>query len=265
MPIRRWIVRLQERLHTKHFGRVVVFSCEVRSTNEWAKELAVAGASHGTVVVAETQKSGRGRLAREWISPAGGLWFSLILRPNLHPAEAAKLTFVAGLAVADVLNEMFGLNSETKWPNDVLVNKRKICGVLSEMSTTGDTINFVVVGVGINVNFEVEDVFPKELKEAATSLESELGRKVRLEELFIGLLERLESLYEFFLEKGFSPVLEKWKNYAGFLGCKVKVTSQTEDLNGLALDVDYDGSLILRLENETLRHILVGDVSLNVQ
>jgi len=253
--------KLQDGLCTRRFGRSILFSREVDSTNKWAKELAVYGAAEGTVVVAETQTKGRGRLDREWISPTGGLWFSIILRPKLRPTEAVKLTFVAGLAVAKVLREMFDLNTETKWPNDVLVNGRKICGVLIEMSTTGETVNFVVVGVGVNANFDVENVFPEQLKKVATSLEKELGRKVKLEKLFRALLERLESLYELFVKEGFNPILEEWKTYAGFLGCKVEVTGPTGKMSGLALDVDYEGALVLRLEDGTVRRVFVGDVS----
>jgi BirA family biotin operon repressor/biotin-[acetyl-CoA-carboxylase] ligase len=253
--------RLQNGLCTRSFGRSILFSREVDSTNKWAKELATYGAGEGTVAIAETQVKGRGRLDREWVSPTGGLWFSLILRPNLRPTEAVKLTFVAGLAVAKVLREMFDLRVETKWPNDVLVSGRKICGVLAEMNTTGETVNFVVVGVGVNVNFDVENVFPEQLKRVATSLEKELGRKVKLEKLFRVLLERLENLYEVFIKKGFNPILEEWKNYAGFLGCKVGVTSSTGKIGGLALDVDYDGALVLRLEDGTVKRVFVGDVS----
>jgi BirA family biotin operon repressor/biotin-[acetyl-CoA-carboxylase] ligase len=256
------IDKLQDGLRTKRLGRSIVFSREVDSTNEWAKKLAMYGAHEGTVVIAETQTRGRGRLDREWISPKGGLWFSLILRPKLRPAEAVKLTFAAGLAVAKVLREMFNLKVETKWPNDVLVNGRKICGILTEMNTRGETVNSVVVGIGVNANFDVEKVFPERLKRVATSLENELGRKVRLEELFKGLLEKLENLYKLFAKEGFNSILEEWKNYACFLGHQVKVTSLTEKLGGLALDVDHDGALVLRLEDETIRHVFVGDVSL---
>jgi BirA family biotin operon repressor/biotin-[acetyl-CoA-carboxylase] ligase len=253
--------QLQDGLCTRRFGRSILFSREADSTNKWANELATYGADEGTVVIAETQTKGRGRLDREWISPTGGLWFSLILRPNLSPTEAVKLTLVAGLAVAKVLLEMFDLRAETKWPNDVLVNGRKICGVLAEMNTTGETVNFVVVGVGVNVNFDVETVFPEQLKKVATSLEKEVGRKVKLEKLFRALLERLESLYELFIKEGFNPILEEWKNYAGFLGCQVEVLSSTGKMSGLALDVDDEGGLVLRLEDGTVKRVFVGDVS----
>jgi BirA family biotin operon repressor/biotin-[acetyl-CoA-carboxylase] ligase len=256
---------LQDGLHTKRFGRSILFSSEVGSTNDLAKEMAMYGACEGTVVIAETQTGGRGRLGREWASPTGGLWFSLILRPKLRPTEAVKLTFVAGLAVAKVLREVFGLRAETKWPNDVLVNGRKICGILTEMNMIGEAVNFVVVGVGVNANFDVEKFFPEQLRKVATSLENELGRKVRLAELFRSLLERLEDLYGLFAKEGFNSILEEWKNYAGFLGRQVEVTSPTEKLSGLALDVDCEGALVLRLGDGTIRRVFVGDVSLRAK
>jgi len=262
MPKKINVGQLQDDLRTKRLGRSILFCHEIGSTNEWAKELATYGAQEGTVVIAETQTNGRGRLDREWHSPVGGLWFSLILRPKLHPTEAVKLTFVAGLAVTKVLHEIFGLDVETKWPNDVLVNGKKICGILTEMNTTGESVNFVVVGVGVNANFDVEKAFPKELIGVATSLENELRRKVRLEELFGCLLEKLENLYELLINEGFNPILREWKGYAGFLGRLVDVTSATERLTGLALDVDHDGALVIKPKDERIRRIFVGDVSL---
>lgn len=254
--------RLQEGLRTKRLGRSVFFSKVVGSTNEWAKELTAYGAAEGTVAVAETQTCGRGRLGREWVSPKGGLWFSVVLRPELKPAEAVGLVFVSGLAVAEVLRELYGLKAETKWPNDVLVDGRKLCGILTEMNTTGEKVSYVIVGVGVNANFDVAKVFPEELRKVATSLENELGRKVKLEELFKALLERLENIYGLFLEKGFDPVLKKWKTYADFLGCQVEVASGTEKWFGLALDVENDGALIMRLEDGTVKRVFVGDVTL---
>jgi len=251
---------LQRGLKTRHLGRRVFFSRKVDSTNNWAKKLASLGAGEGTVAVAETQTAGRGRLYRNWVSPAGGLWFSVILKPDLKPAEAVRLVFVAGLAVAEVLGELYGLRVETKWPNDILVKGRKVSGLLAEMNTTGEKINYVVVGIGVNANFDVKKALPEELWKNATSLQSELGRKVRLETLFRVLLEKLENVYELFTKEGFSPVLKKCKKYARFLGRQVEVTSQKEKASGLALDVDQDGALILKLENGRTRHVFVGDI-----
>jgi BirA family biotin operon repressor/biotin-[acetyl-CoA-carboxylase] ligase len=254
--------RLQKGLRTERFGRNIVFLREVDSTNDFAKELAGYGAVEGTVVVAETQTCGRGRLDREWVSPKSGLWFSVVLRPELKPAEAVVIVFVAGLAVAEVLRELYGVRVETKWPNDVLVKGRKVCGILTEMNTTGEKVNYVIVGVGVNANFDVKKAFPEDLKTVATSLENELGRKVRLEELFRALLEKLENIYALFLKEGFGPVLGKWKTCACFLGCQVEVASGTEKWVGLALDVENDGALIMRLEDGTVKRVFVGDAAL---
>ncbi len=257
--------RLQEGLRTRRFGRRIFFSHVVCSTNDWAKELALLGAPEGTVAIAQTQTGGRGRLGRVWFSPDGGLWFSIILKPKLKAAEAVKLVFVAGLAVAEVLRELYGLKVETKWPNDVLVDGRKICGVLAEMSTVGEKVNFVVLGIGVNANFEARKVFPEELWESATSLMNELGRKVKLEELFRVLLEKLDSVYEQFLKEGFSLILERWKSCAGFLGKQVEIADETERLCGLALDVDSEGALVLGLKDGATRHVFVGDLSMRVK
>jgi BirA family biotin operon repressor/biotin-[acetyl-CoA-carboxylase] ligase len=258
------IDKLQEGLQTKRIGRSIFLSREVGSTNDWAKELAELGAEEGTVAIAETQTAGHGRLGREWFSPRGGLWFSVIFRPEMSPSEAIGLVFVAGLAVAEVLREKYDLKVETKWPNDVLVNGKKVCGILAEMNTKGRAVKFVVLGFGVNANFLVEKVFPRSLKEVATSLEKELGQKVRLEELFKGLLERLGSRYDECAERGLAFLLADWRKYAGFLGRKMEVRSGSEKLIGVASDVDGDGALVLRLEDGATQRVLVGDVSLRL-
>ncbi|NIO36208.1 biotin--[acetyl-CoA-carboxylase] ligase [Candidatus Bathyarchaeota archaeon] len=265
MPQKMSVNKLQEGLRTRRLGRSILFSREVDSTNKWAKKLAIDGAQDGTVVIAETQTEGRGRFGRRWVSPRGGLWFSLILRPKLHPSDTIKLNFVAGLAVAKILRELFSLNAETKWPNDVLVNKLKICGVLSEVNSTNETVNFAIVGVGLNVNLDVEHAFPKPLRENATSIEKELCRKVQLEEVFKSLLEVLEDLYRVLTEKGFEPILKEWKRYASFLGHQVEVTDLAERLSGLALDVDHEGALLLKLEEGDVRRVIVGDVTVRAE
>jgi len=252
-------------LRTSFLGRSILFSGKVTSTNEWAKKLARQSAPEGTVVIAETQTHGRGRLCREWISPLGGLWFSLILRPKHRPARVPQLIFVAGLAVAETLREQYDLRTETKWPNDVLVNGRKICGILGETSTTGKEINAVVLGIGINANFAAEQVLPESLRARATSLETELNRKIQLEELFNRLLMKLEATYRLYTRKGFSPILKQWKRYAGFLSQEVDVTDRNEKITGVAFDVDEDGVLILLLQNGVFKHVSAGDVSLRTR
>ncbi|NWF86565.1 biotin--[acetyl-CoA-carboxylase] ligase [Candidatus Bathyarchaeota archaeon] len=254
--------RLQEGLCTKRFGKRIVFLQEIDSTNNYAKKLASYGAEEGTVVIAETQTAGRGRLGREWISPMGGLYLSIILRPKIRAVEAVKLVFVASLAVAKVLNEIYRLSVETKWPNDVLVKGKKVCGILAESNTAGEKVNYTVIGLGVNANFSVEKTLPKELAETATSLENELGRKILFEELFRELIEKLETVYYLFLKEGFAPILDEWKKYACFLGQKVEVASGAEKLHGIAVDIDSDGSLILK-QNDSSIKLVSGDLSLN--
>jgi len=252
--------KLQTGLRTKGFAKHIVFLHRVNSTNDVAKQLAEYGAKEGTVVIAETQTAGRGRLGRKWSSPEGGLYFSIILRPRASASEAVKLVFVAGLVVAEVLKGAYQLCVETKWPNDVLVNQKKICGILSEMNVKDKKVNFVVVGVGINVNIHVSTGFPASLKETATSIKDELGRNVSLEELFRALLEEFESTYTSFAREGFTQMLDKWKKYAGFLGREVEVKSGTERLHGVALDVRNDGSLVLKCDDKSIR-VVTGDMS----
>ncbi|MEM3618059.1 MAG: biotin--[acetyl-CoA-carboxylase] ligase [Candidatus Bathyarchaeia archaeon] len=265
MPTAIKVEKLQEGLKTRLVGKYIFFAHEVGSTNDWAKELAELGAPEGTVAVAETQTAGRGRLGRKWLSPKGGLWFSIILKPKLKPPETVKLVFLAGLAVAETIRELYGLKAETKWPNDVLVNGKKVCGILSEMKTVDEKVDYAIIGIGVNADINVEKEFPKELSETATSIQKALGRKIALEELFKALLEKMDNFYQIFLKEGFTPILNRWKGFASFLGCRVEVYSDGEKFEGIASDVDGDGALILRLENGSVKRVFVGDLSTKVK
>lgn len=249
-------------MHTKCLGHNIFFSKVIDSTNDWAKELAKLGAQEGTVVIAETQTAGHGRLSREWISPKGGLWFSVILRPETNSTEAANLMFIAGLAVARVLHKLYGLNTEVKWPNDVLVDGKKVCGILGETNAAYKIASFVILGIGINANFDVDSALPEALRETVTSLQTMLGQKVKLEELFMALMEEIERLYGTHKAVGFPTILGEWKKYAGFLNKSVEVACANERLIGLACDVDCEGALLLKLKDGRIKRILVGDVSL---
>jgi len=259
------VEKLQEGLKTRLIGKCIFFAHEVGSTNDWAKELAELDAPEGTVAIAETQTSGRGRLCRKWISPKGGLWFSIIFRPKLKPHETVKLVFLACLAVAETIRDMYGLKAETKWPNDVLIDGRKVCGILSEMKTVGEKVEYAIIGVGVNANLDVEKEFPKELWEKAISIQKALGKKISLEELFKALLEKMEDLYQIFLKQGFKPILEKWKSFASFLGWEVEVHGDGEKLEGIAFNVDDDGALILKLKDGSTRRVFAGDLSIKLK
>jgi len=252
----------QVRLRTKRFGRRILFCRFVDSTNEWAKKLAEFGVDEGTVTIAEQQTAGKGRLGREWISPQGGLWFSIVLRPRKSAGEATRLVSMASLVVAEVLHQKYQLRTETKWPNDVMVNGRKICGILAETSTSDGKLSYVVLGIGINVNFHMDKYFVASDKPLATSIQDELGREVRLPSLLRTLLEKMEKLYDLFIMKGSDSILEKWKAYATFIGKEVVLQDQNQRISGIAYDIDDGGALILRLENGTLRRFFAGDLSL---
>jgi len=233
----------------------------VQSTNDIAKEIAKKTSAEKIVILAETQTHGKGRLGRRWISPRGGVWLSITLRPRITPKEALKLTFITSSAVARTIKTMFGLKTEVKWPNDVLVNGRKICGILTETSTKDSVVEFVVVGVGINANIDLES-FPINLQETVTTLKHELGYKIKRRALTRNFLQNFEHCYKHLHQGLWSTLLQEWKSMAAFLGEQVEVTSFDEVFEGEAWDINEDGSLIIRLKNGTLKKIVTGDLTL---
>ena len=258
-PIR--LQKIKEKLQTRFIGKTIHCFSEVASTNDLAKEMAAIGAKEGTVIIAETQTSGKGRLGRKWTSPKGGIWLSTILRPKLSAKDIPKITLMTSLAVAKAISQLFNLKTEVKWPNDVLINAKKVCGILTEANTRGDITNFVVVGIGINANIEYASL-PKQVRKNATSLKHELKREIDREQFLRVLLEKMEHYYVMLINGKFNPVLKEWKSLCGFLGSYVEVTSWEEKIEGWAIDVDENGALIIKLHDGTLRKVLSGDVSL---
>jgi len=237
---------IREGLKTKLFAKRIVSYRTLGSTNDVAKQLADSGAPEGTLIVAEEQTKGRGRLGRSWHSPPKcGLYFTLILRPPIPPAKAPALSICAALAVIDSLRELFGIQVFTKWPNDVLINRKKVCGILTELVTRGNGVDSVIVGVGMNVNNKRED-FPKDLRKTATSLAIELGEEVsRLEVLKRFLLE-FERDYLLFSNSGLAPFRNHYRECSAVLGRSVKIRCGDKLLSGIAEDIDEEGSLILK-------------------
>lgn len=180
----------------------------------------------------------------------------------MRPADVPKLTVLAGLSTAETMQELYGLRIETKWPNDVLVNGRKICGILGEANSKDEKVNFAILGIGINANFDANKSLPDSIAANASSIETELGRKIRLEDLLGALLERLEADYDTYTESGFASILAIWKKHASFLGREVRVIDHGKSITGVAEDVDEEGRLIIRLKNGTSKHLLAGDVTL---
>lgn len=249
-------------LETAWLGRTLYYYDEVGSTNQVAKELADGGAPEGTVVVAECQTGGRGRRGRSWISPARkGIWFSVILRPRVAPAQAPQLTLLAAVAVAAAVRERTGLPLGIKWPNDLLAGGRKVCGILTEIKAEIDAVEYIVLGIGLNANLEAGDFSP-EVRPQATSLYLELGRPVERVPLFQRILSWLEKWYERWQEEGFAPVREAWKEASITLGQEVRVNSWREVFQGVALDIDDEGSLLVRDAGGRVRRFNSGEVSL---
>ncbi len=253
---------IAEGLNTRVFGKQdIVYEREMDSTNLKALDLAVLGAPEGTLVVTEKQTGGRGRRGRGWFSPSGkGIYASLILRPKLPPNEAPKITLLTGVAVAEALMAVTPLKAAIKWPNDILVDGRKICGILTETSMEMDAIHHVVVGVGINVNTRK---FPDELKEIATSVCLETGRvfdRVLLLKEFLG---RFEKHYWAFLNSGFASVEKRWRELAVILGKDVTVHMIDATWRGRAVELDRDGALIIEEKNGERRKIYSGDIQIH--
>jgi BirA family biotin operon repressor/biotin-[acetyl-CoA-carboxylase] ligase len=259
-PDRLYGHELAALLKGKVLGREVIYRKKVNSTNELAKELAQKGAVQGTVVIAEEQTGGKGRMGRVWYSPPGqGLWFSLILRPEISPVDASKLTLMSAVAVAKTIREITGIHAGIKWPNDVLIDHRKVCGILIEMSAEIDKINYVVVGVGVNVSLSK---IPSELEGVAISLAQQEHLKVTRAQLLAALLNNMDNLYTEFLAGKFSEILTAWKGMSVTLNRRVRVMSGSEMEEGIAFDLDDDGALILMKNDGSVKRILSGDVSL---
>ncbi len=251
------------RLTTNYIGHSLHYFTSIPSTNNEAKRLAAEGCPEGTIVLTEEQQSGRGRLSRGWFSPyAKGIWLSVVLRPQFPPQEAPKCTLLAAVAVARTIRSL-GVDCGIKWPNDILYQGKKLVGILTEMNAEMDAINYIVIGIGINVN-TAADEFPQELRDVGTSLSAILGYPVSRLDLLLALLAELEALYTQVCETGFAPVLEEWRRLSATLGQAVDIFGINRSFSGIALDIDDEGALIIQTE-AGLEKVLAGDVSLRAK
>ncbi len=256
---------VQNGLKTVACGRQMVHFPTVGSTNDAARTLARAGAVHGTLVVAETQTKGRGRLGRTWVSPAGaGLWLSLVIRPEAETAVTPLITLVTAVGAVRAIAAVTGLPARIKWPNDIELEGKKVGGILTEAATSGHRLDYAVVGIGLNVNVEEED-FPPELRATATSLRAGLGRRIDRAALVRELLRQLEDLYTALFDHGAAAVLTEWRQLSSTLGREVRVITAQGDLTGRAVDIDTDGALLVATEGGTIVRVTAGEVSLRYQ
>jgi BirA family biotin operon repressor/biotin-[acetyl-CoA-carboxylase] ligase len=224
-----------------------------------ARLLAEGGASEGTVVVADVQTAGRGRLQRSWWAPPGSsLLLTVVLRPDLEPRQAQRLTMACSLAACDAIAQVSGLEAQIKWPNDVLIRGRKVCGILTELGLQGTRLQYALVGIGLNVNVDLAAAPP--LMVPATSLLMEAGRPVSRLDLLVALLTGIEHRYVAL--RGGASTHAEWADRMATLGQYVEASSGSENWAGVAAGVDEDGALLLRLDDGTTRRLLAGDVTL---
>lgn len=251
---------LESVISTRVAGRNLVFLDMVDSTNTRAKQLAEAGAPDGTLVVAETQSSAKGRRGRSWMAPSGsGVWFSLLLRPKIAPEHASMLTLVAAMAVETGIRDLAGIEGRIKWPNDIVIEGKKICGILTEMSADMDDVNHVVVGIGINANIRE---FPKELRDKATSLLLVSGQMVRRAALLNAVLLAWEEYYGKYLQtEDLSLLAAEYNTRLAGLGGMVRVLAPKREYTGISRGINHKGELLVEREDGTVTEVMSGEVS----
>lgn len=247
-------------LDTKWIGEELYFFEEIDSTNTKAKQLAEKGATSGTLVVANKQTGGKGRRGRSWESPADtGIFMTLILKPDMNPSRASMLTLVMALATVKACNEITASSCYIKWPNDIVLNGKKICGILTEMSAEMDYINHIVIGIGINANI---DTFPEELNETATSIKKEFGEKVNRATLINRILIYFEKEYEIFLKNhSLKYQINEYNEFLINRDKEVKVIEASNQYKGIALGINEKGELLVRKEDGQVDGVYAGEVS----
>jgi BirA family biotin operon repressor/biotin-[acetyl-CoA-carboxylase] ligase len=233
---------LEERIH---------YFSEIGSTMDVARELAKRGAKEGTIVITEAQTRGRGRLSREWVSPEGGIYFTIILHPRISPVYAPRINLMISIAVATAIRKLFGIKAELKWPNDVLIEGRKVCGILAEMDSEMDVINFVNVGIGINANTSVPH-----FEKTATSLKAMLGREICRKEFLRVLFREIEGWQPLLMKE---DLLKEWRELSITLNRHVKVIAPGEVILGWAIDIDTTGALIIKESDGIFKKAMAGD------
>jgi BirA family biotin operon repressor/biotin-[acetyl-CoA-carboxylase] ligase len=251
---------IQKGLHTRSFGRQVYHLRSVGSTNQVAKDLGRRGYPEGTLVVAEEQTAGRGRYQKSWWSPPEtGIWMSLVLRPQLAPYRIPQMTLVAGASCAQAIQDCLDMKPGIKWPNDIVYEGRKLCGILAEMDAAAEQVHFLVIGIGINVNQELTDL-PDEIRGIATSLSVITGRRLERLPLVRRILDVFEEDYDRYCRDGFAAAREKWLSYQVTLGKLLRFQSGQDECIGEACGLDDDGSLLVRRSSGQIDRCIAGEI-----
>lgn len=250
--------KIEKYLKTKYIGKEILCFDEVESTNTVAKFLAEFGSDEGTVVISEVQTKGKGRHGKKWESPTGGIWLSIILKPDIAPSKAPLITLATGVAVAKTLRNI-GADARIKWPNDVLINDKKISGILTEANARFSSVDYVIVGIGIDSNFNI-DLLPEELQKGSTTLKDELETKITETELTLKFLNEFEKVYDLFKEEKFDDILYDWRKMSQTIGSYVEIKQPLgKFLKGYAVGINNKGALILEEDNGNLKKIISGE------
>ncbi|MCF6408209.1 biotin--[acetyl-CoA-carboxylase] ligase [Pseudalkalibacillus salsuginis] len=251
---------IKHQLNTEKLGQEIHYEESVSSTQEIAHRHALNNAPEGTIVIADEQTSGRGRLGRSWHSPKGsGVWMSVILRPNIPPQKAPQLTLLAAVSVVQGVQQVTGEDAQIKWPNDILIDGKKVVGILTELQAEADRVNSVIIGIGINVNTAA---FPDEISNIATSLKIASGTEIERAHLVRSILEKMEKLYTLYLEHGFSPIKLLWEGSAASLGKRIRVRTIAGELYGKAQGITEEGVLLVEDDLGTVHRVYSADIEL---
>lgn len=251
---------VKSRIHTKWMAQNCLYLDSIDSTNNYAKRIAEEGAVDGTLVLADEQTGGKGRRGRTWETPKGvNIAMTLLLRPQIRPEHASRLTLLMAMAVAQGIRDVTGLSAGIKWPNDVVVNGKKVCGILTEMSAEVDYINYVVIGAGINVN---QDSFPEEIQHIAGSLSVELGEKISRAALTASVMETLERIYDVFLQtEDLSKLYKEYNEICVNRGHQIRVMEPGNEYTGETDGINENGELVVKKENGETVCVYAGEVS----
>ena len=253
---------IRRTLQTGIIGKEILFFDEVDSTNDVAMQSGAKGLAEGLVVLSEGQYHGKGRMGRTWVSPKNvNLYISILLRPDISQQYAPVMTMMSAISTARAIKEVTGLETTIKWPNDILIDRKKVSGILTEMNAEQERINYIVAGIGINVNMKKQD-FPEDLRMPATSLAECLGKRVDRMNLLFRLIKILEQDYEELKNGGITSIFRRWRKGCDILNRRIKVSLPGEEITGVAEDLTPEGGLIVRLDCSEKRIIYAGDVSI---
>lgn len=247
---------ISRNLNTKIIGKKVHYFEEISSTNIVAKQFVNEGASEGTIVIADIQTKGRGRKNRTWSSPMGGLWFSVILYPKIPPERAMLVTMTASISVAKAIDDQTKIKPTIKWPNDLLIDGKKVCGILTELDAEIDKINYSIVGIGLNANNDID----RELRDIAISIKQKIGHEISKVNLLKDILKNLDVYYNKLISGDIDFIRNIWFSYSNIIGRKIKIIGEKEIISGTVVEIDDSGCLIVETKKGKQR-IVSGDIT----